>query len=186
RALPGFAAASVVTRSGSEKSQLLIHPHPSPLPLAWERGLDCWGTRRRLQLDVAEPNRAGAFEYQVQLYQLRAFAARSEDQVASRFSVDARSGRLAIMAKESAGLLLFRQRDGGVEVFLVHPGGPFWARKDTHAWSIPKGEIDPGEDALQAARREFTEETGLDINGDFVALAPRKQPGGKIVRAWAV
>jgi len=90
------------------------------------------------------------------------------------------------MAKESAGLLLFRRRDGGVEVFLVHPGGPFWARKDTHAWSIPKGEPGADEDTLQAARREFTEETGLDVSGDFVSLAPRKQPGGKIVHAWAV
>jgi len=90
------------------------------------------------------------------------------------------------MAKESAGLLLFRRRDGAVEVFLVHPGGPFWARKDVQAWSIPKGELGLGEDALQAARREFTEETGLEVAGDFVALTPRKQPGGKIVHAWAI
>jgi len=95
-------------------------------------------------------------------------------------------GQTAGMPKESAGLLPFRRRDGALEVFLVHPGGPFWARKDEHAWSIPKGEAEPGEDLRRAAEREFTEETGLSIAGDFVALTPRKQPGGKIVHAWAV
>jgi predicted NUDIX family NTP pyrophosphohydrolase len=89
------------------------------------------------------------------------------------------------MPKRSAGLLLYRRRDG-LEVFLVHPGGPFWAGKDAHAWSIPKGEIAEGEDPLQAARREFAEETGLAIDGRFVVLTPRRQPGGKIVHAWAV
>jgi len=89
------------------------------------------------------------------------------------------------MPKESAGLLLFRRRDG-LEVFLAHPGGPFWARKDEHAWSIPKGELDDGEDALTAARREFAEETGLSVEGDFRALPPCKPPGGKVVRAFAV
>jgi predicted NUDIX family NTP pyrophosphohydrolase len=89
------------------------------------------------------------------------------------------------MPKESAGLLLFRRR-GGVEVFLVHPGGPFWAKKDAHAWSIPKGEPARGEDPQQAALREFAEETGLSIAGELIALAPQKQPGGKTVRAWAV
>ena len=90
------------------------------------------------------------------------------------------------MPKESAGLLLFRRGAGGPEVFLVHPGGPFWARKDEHAWSIPKGELDGGEDPLTAARREFAEETGLSVDGDFRALPPCKQSGGKLVHAFAV
>ncbi|MGE0116926.1 MAG: NUDIX domain-containing protein [Dongiaceae bacterium] len=89
------------------------------------------------------------------------------------------------MPKQSAGLLLYRRRDG-LQVFLVHPGGPFWAGKDAHAWSIPKGEIAEGEDPLQAARREFAEETGLAVDGRFLPLTPRRQPGGKIVHAWAV
>ena len=71
-------------------------------------------------------------------------------------------------------------------MFLVHPGGPFWARKDEGAWSIPKGEFEPGEDPLDAARREFTEETSLTAVGEFVPLKPLKQPSGKIVHAWAV
>ena len=90
------------------------------------------------------------------------------------------------MPKTSAGLLLYRRRNDGLEVFLVHPGGPFWARKDDGAWSIPKGEFAPGEDPLDAARREFTEETSLTAAGDFVPLQPLKQPGGKVVHAWAV
>lgn len=89
------------------------------------------------------------------------------------------------MPKQSAGLLLYRRR-GEPEVFLVHPGGPFWAGKDAHAWSIPKGEFAADEDTLQAAEREFAEETGLTPEGTFVALRPLKQPGGKIVHAWAV
>jgi predicted NUDIX family NTP pyrophosphohydrolase len=68
----------------------------------------------------------------------------------------------------------------------VHPGGPFWALKDDGAWSIPKGEFEHGEDPLAAAKREFTEETGFTVAGDFLALAPLKQPSGKIVHAWAV
>jgi len=88
--------------------------------------------------------------------------------------------------KTSAGLLLYRRGNDGLEVFLVHPGGPFWARKDDGAWSIPKGEFVPGEDPLDAARREFTEETSLTAAGDFVPLQPLKQPGGKVVHAWAV
>jgi len=71
-------------------------------------------------------------------------------------------------------------------VLLVHPGGPFWAHKDEGAWSIPKGEFEPGEDPLDAARREFTEETSLSAAGDFVPLKPLKQPSGKVVHAWAV
>lgn len=90
------------------------------------------------------------------------------------------------MPKASAGLLLYRQRNGEREVFLVHPGGPFWTNQDAGAWSIPKGEYTPDEDPLTAARREFTEETGLSISGEFVPLAPVKQPGGKTVTAWAV
>ena len=87
----------------------------------------------------------------------------------------------------SAGLLLYRnKRPGALEVLLVHPGGPFWARKDEGSWSIPKGEFEAGADALEAARREFLEETGSRIEGAFVALAPLRQPSGKLVYAWAV
>lgn len=91
------------------------------------------------------------------------------------------------MAKQSAGLLLYRQRPAGWEMFLVHPGGPFWARKDQHAWSIPKGEFDDGEEPLVAAKREFVEETGLAVpDGPFHALPPLKTSGGKTVHAFAV
>lgn len=90
------------------------------------------------------------------------------------------------MAKHSAGLLPYRRRGRRLEVFLVHPGGPFWARRDAAAWSIAKGEFEPGEDPLAAARREFAEETGFRVAGDFLALEPLKQPSGKIVHAWAV
>lgn len=89
------------------------------------------------------------------------------------------------MPKHSAGLLMYRYRDGVLEVFLVHPGGPFWARKDLGAWSLPKGEFTPEEDALAAARREFAEETGLPAAGKFIPLTPRKQPSGKLIQAWA-
>jgi predicted NUDIX family NTP pyrophosphohydrolase len=88
--------------------------------------------------------------------------------------------------KTSAGLLLYRETNGVLEVFLVHPGGPFWAKKDEGAWSIPKGEFEPGEDPLAAARREFTEETSLPITGEFVPLTPLKQRSGKIVHAFAL
>ncbi len=91
------------------------------------------------------------------------------------------------MAKKSAGLLLYRIRGGSPEVFLVHPGGPFWAGKDAAAWSIPKGEFDDPEDPLAAARREFVEETGLELpGGEPRPLEPVRQPGGKIVHAWAI
>lgn len=89
-------------------------------------------------------------------------------------------------ARSSAGLLLYRRAPAGVEVFLVHPGGPFWARKDAGAWSIPKGECGDGEDALRAARREFEEETGVAVEGNFIALEPVRQRGGKVVHAWAL
>ena len=90
------------------------------------------------------------------------------------------------MTRQSAGIVLHRARDGAIEVFLVHPGGPLWRNKDAGAWSIPKGEFAVGEDALAVARREFEEETGRSIAGDFVALAPIRQRGGKVVHAWAV
>jgi predicted NUDIX family NTP pyrophosphohydrolase len=90
------------------------------------------------------------------------------------------------MPKTSAGLLLYRHHGGALEVFLVHPGGPFWARKDEGAWSIPKGEFNPGEEPLAAAQREFMEETGFTVAGDFLPLTPLKQRSGKVVHAWAV
>jgi len=89
-------------------------------------------------------------------------------------------------AKQSAGLLVYRHRAGALEIFLVHPGGPFWAKKDAGAWSIPKGEFGEDEEKLTAARREFHEETGLALDGVFVELAPVKQSGGKQVFAWAI
>jgi predicted NUDIX family NTP pyrophosphohydrolase len=89
------------------------------------------------------------------------------------------------MPRISAGLLLFRRRGKQLEVFLVHPGGPFWRNKDLGAWSIPKGECAAGEDPLLAARRELREETGFDVDGPFTALRPVRQAGGKIVQAWA-
>ena len=87
--------------------------------------------------------------------------------------------------KTTAGLLLYR-RHGELEIFLVHPGGPFWAKKDAGTWSLPKGEIGEGEDPLEAAKREFTEETGFSIDGEFRRLDPVKQSGGKVVHAWAI
>ena len=89
------------------------------------------------------------------------------------------------MVKKSAGLLMYRRRQGVVEFFLVHPGGPFWAKKDAGSWSIPKGEYPPGEDPIEVAKREFEEETGFKAAGEFIPLTPRKQPGGKIITAWA-
>lgn len=89
------------------------------------------------------------------------------------------------MPKISAGLLLFRRRGKDLEVLLVHPGGPFWAKKDFGAWSIPKGEADPDEDLLTAAVREVFEETGFKVDGPFSPLSPVRQ-SGKIVHAWTV
>jgi len=89
------------------------------------------------------------------------------------------------MRRLSAGLLMFRRRELGVEVFLVHPGGPVWRKKDVGAWSIPKGEVLAGEDDLAAARREFEGETGIKPAGQFVSLGEIKQPSGKVVIAWA-
>jgi len=87
--------------------------------------------------------------------------------------------------KQSAGILLYRMSDKKLEVFLVHPGGPFWKNKDIGAWTIPKGEFDGDEAALDAAVREFREETGYLLQGPFYALEPVRQKGGKRVFAWA-
>jgi predicted NUDIX family NTP pyrophosphohydrolase len=89
------------------------------------------------------------------------------------------------MTKHSAGLLLYRRRGGHLEVFLVHPGGPFWSQKDAGAWSIPKGEHGPEEAPLAAARREFAEETGFTASGPFLPLTPIKQKSGKLIQAFA-
>jgi predicted NUDIX family NTP pyrophosphohydrolase len=90
------------------------------------------------------------------------------------------------MPKKSAGLLLFRDVSGHLEVLLVHPGGPFWANKDEGVWSIPKGEFEDNEAPLEAAKREFEEETGLTPDGEMIPLEPLRQPSGKLVYAWAV
>src|SRR5258706_65671 len=89
------------------------------------------------------------------------------------------------MARISAGLLMYRIIGGKLQVLLAHPGGPFFKKKDEGAWTIPKGEIEPGEDLLEAAKREFQEEIGVTPVGSFVALSPITQKGGKIVYAWA-
>jgi predicted NUDIX family NTP pyrophosphohydrolase len=90
------------------------------------------------------------------------------------------------MPKRSAGILMYRRGEDGLGVLLVHPGGPFWAKKDLGAWSIPKGEYSEAEDPLAVAVREFEEETGLRPHGDFRPLGELVQPGRKIVTAWAV
>jgi predicted NUDIX family NTP pyrophosphohydrolase len=90
------------------------------------------------------------------------------------------------MPHHSAGILLYRRRDPQIEVLLVHPGGPYWAKKDDGAWTIPKGGYEPGEDAFAAARREFTEETGAALDGEAVALGAFRQSAAKIVEVWAV
>jgi len=90
-----------------------------------------------------------------------------------------------VLNTRSAGLLMYRWRDRHLEIFLVHPGGPFWAKKDIGAWTIPKGTYLESEDPLDAARREFTEETGFTAQGPFVDLGSVTQSGGKIVSAWA-
>ena len=90
------------------------------------------------------------------------------------------------MGRKSAGILMYRRSGSGLEVLLGHPGGPYWRRRDNGAWSIPKGEFTAEEAALDAARREFREETGFDVSGEFLALRPRRQKGGKLVIAFAV
>ena len=92
---------------------------------------------------------------------------------------------MAASSSTSAGLLLFRRIHAGLEVFLAHPGGPFWQQRDAGAWTIPKGNINPGEAPLAAARREFEEETGFTPDGPFRDLGSVKQKGGKVVHAWA-
>jgi predicted NUDIX family NTP pyrophosphohydrolase len=89
------------------------------------------------------------------------------------------------MAKASAGLVMYRVRGAHLEVLLVHPGGPLWAKKDLGAWSIPKGEVSLGDDELSTAKREFEEETGLHPQGEFLPLGKITQKSGKTVRAWA-
>src|SRR5690606_34930219 len=86
----------------------------------------------------------------------------------------------SVMAKESAGILLFR-RSPGIQVLLVRPGGPYFVRKDSGSWTIPKGEFSPSEDALEAAKREFLEETGFSVDGTFIRLPSIRQKGGKRV-----
>jgi predicted NUDIX family NTP pyrophosphohydrolase len=90
------------------------------------------------------------------------------------------------MAKRSAGILIYRRGVAGLEVFLVHPGGPYWAKKDAGAWSVPKGECELGENGLAAARRELAEETGLAPAGDFLPLGSFRQSSAKTVEVWAI
>jgi predicted NUDIX family NTP pyrophosphohydrolase len=89
------------------------------------------------------------------------------------------------MARKSAGLIMFRYKGGVLELFMVHPGGPFWAKKDPGSWSIPKGEYSDQEDPLEAAKREFFEETGFEAKGEFKELTMIRQPSGKRIRAWS-
>ena len=89
------------------------------------------------------------------------------------------------MPKKSAGIILYHFQNKQLEIFLVHPGGPFWAKKDAGSWSIPKGEFVDSEEGLAAAKRELEEETGVKAEGDFIGLTPVKQKSGKIIYAWA-
>jgi predicted NUDIX family NTP pyrophosphohydrolase len=93
--------------------------------------------------------------------------------------------RMARLTKRSAGLLMYRRRQDELEVFLVHPGGPFWQDKDAGAWTVPKGEYAAKEDSLDAAKREFQEETGFPVGTNFLELGEIRQASGKLVTAWA-
>lgn len=90
------------------------------------------------------------------------------------------------MSKKSAGILVYRNIKGEYQVLLVHPGGPFWSKKDLNSWSVPKGEFSDDEEPFAAAKREFNEETGFNPDGNFIKLDPVKQPGGKMVYVWCV
>ena len=90
------------------------------------------------------------------------------------------------MPQTSAGILLYRRSEGALDVLLIHPGGPFWAKKDEGAWSVPKGLCEPGEEAEAAARREFAEETGHAVAGPMIALGRFRQPSGKVLLVWAL
>ena len=90
------------------------------------------------------------------------------------------------MAKKTAGILLFRKKNSSIEFMLVHPGGPFWAKKEAGAWSIPKGEFDEPEEPLEAAKREFFEETGTAVDGNFITLTPVRLKSGKMFYAFAL
>ncbi|NOR64457.1 MAG: NUDIX domain-containing protein [Candidatus Scalindua sp.] len=90
------------------------------------------------------------------------------------------------MPKKSAGILMYRSQKDVLEVLLVHPGGPFWTKKDIGSWSIPKGEYTDTEDPFTVAKREFEEETSFQVDGDFTPLTPLEQPSGKVVSAWTV
>ena len=93
---------------------------------------------------------------------------------------------MAKAAKKSAGILLYRRKGSGLEVLLAHPGGPFWKSRDLGAWTLPKGEIDEGEEPYAAARREFAEETGFEPGEAGIALEPLRQRSGKVIHAWAI
>jgi predicted NUDIX family NTP pyrophosphohydrolase len=90
------------------------------------------------------------------------------------------------MVKTSAGILVYKNIQESIVILLVHPGGPFWAKKDLNSWSVPKGEFNESEDPFEAAKREFSEETGFLPEGEFIRLETVKQPGGKIIHTWAV
>jgi predicted NUDIX family NTP pyrophosphohydrolase len=96
-----------------------------------------------------------------------------------------RTPRVSAARLVSSGLLLFRRTGGALELFLAHPGGPFWRNRDDAAWTIPKGAVNAGEDLLDAAKREFLEETGITATGPFIPLGSIKQKAGKTVHAWA-
>jgi predicted NUDIX family NTP pyrophosphohydrolase len=126
-----------------------------------------------------------SFTYTFGIYERKTLGAQpDQDKTAGCAKRAVAAAGMTTMPKVSAGILLFRRRPAGLEVMLVHPGGPFWAKKDHEAWSIPKGLADEGEDLLEAAKREFLEETGMAVEGAFLDLGAHKQPGGKTIVAW--